>query len=310
MALLHATALLTLAPLAFAQTYAVYRSLDQGASWTPARHCLPTNCLPTDIRINALHRSGPNFIAATGQGIYVSKDQAKSWQLARPNVRALSLTSINSQTYAGATDTGLLRSLDHGAHWQLIAQLQFRYVRSLVADKTGIYSGTGAQGIFHRGDNGATWTRLSQGLPLKAQIFSMVVHQGVVHAALYRQGLYILDPQRKIWTRTGEVVPLALASSGVALIAGQNPGGIYTRHDPGNPWMAAKVLNMPLLDRAPVWALAAHKSVALAGIGPYLYRSTNYGGAWLPVERGIPTGATAIAFDLSDANFLAVLSQP
>ncbi len=119
----------------------------------------------------------------------------------------------------------------------------------------------------------------------------MVVHQNIL-----------------LWSRTGEVFPLTLASFGVALLAGRNPGGIYKRHDPELPWTAAKILAGPHLNDAPAWNLAVHNNIALAGIASYVYRSTNNGGDWLPVAQNIPPGATAIAFHLSDDLFLAAMS--
>jgi photosystem II stability/assembly factor-like uncharacterized protein len=292
-----------------AQNFAVFRSMDQGATWTRA-----SSGLPTTARTNAFTATfataTASYIVATDNGIYLSNNEANSWQLAHPNVRAISLASSGNNVFAGTDKSGLLRSTDNGLHWQPIAQSQFRYVRSLVAHNGVLYAGTDTQGVYASTDNGDTWQPLSSGLPAQAQVFSMTTHQGALYAGLYRNGLYRLDPQLKIWTKVGNVVPLALASSGDALFAGHNPGGIQQKTEASTTWSSAKLPYAPNLGNAPVWELAATKRLALAGVAANIYRSTDHGNTWTTIEKGIPPGMTGIAFLIHNNLALAAGSAP
>lgn len=283
--------LMLLATSLCAQNFGVFRSTDLGATWTNA-----SSGLSASIRVNAFAVSANSYIAATDEGIYLSRNEASSWKLAHPGVRALSLTALGNHVFAGTDQMGLLRSNDSGLHWQSIARSQFRYVRSLAAHEGVVYAGTDAQGVYASSDQGQSWQPLSSGLPQHSQIFSMVVHQGALHAALYRNGLYRLEPQLKIWTKVGNVVPLALASSGNALFAGLNPGGIRQTNEANRVWSVAKLPFAPNLGQSPVWELAASNRLVLAGVSSYIYRSLDQGRTWTPIENGIPAGATGIAF--------------
>lgn len=212
--------------------------------------------------------------------------------------------------FAGTPQEGLLRSLDSGRNWQPIAQSQFRYVRSLAVLDGSIYAGTDTQGVFVSADNGNTWYAHSSGLPALSQVFTMTVHRGSLYAGLYRKGLYKLDPQLKIWSKVGEVVPLALASTGEGLIAGHNPGGIHLLKEPNRNWTPAKLPYGPQLGNAPVWELAARPRLTLAGVAAYIYRSLDQGNTWTPLEQGIPAGATGIAFLINDNVALTAASIP
>ncbi len=293
-----------LATSLLAQNFAVYRSADQGATWTNS-----SSGLPKSARVNAFAVSGASYLAATDHGIYISRNEANSWQLAYPAVRALSLIVSGNHVFAGTDQAGLLRSGDSGLHWQPTAA-PFRYARSLAAHQGVVYAGTDAQGVFASTDNGRTWQPLSSGLPQQSQIFSMVFHRGALHAALYRNGLFKLEPQLKIWTKVGNVLPLALASSGETLLSGHNPGGIHQTNEANAGWSAANLPFAPNLGNAPVWELAANNRLALAGVSSYIYRSRDHGRTWSPIENGIPLGATGIAFLTNPKLALAGVSLP
>jgi photosystem II stability/assembly factor-like uncharacterized protein len=288
----------------FAQNFVVYRSTDQGATWTNA-----SSGLSNSARVNAFTVSNSIYLAATDQGIYLSRNEANSWELAHPGARILSLAASGANVYAGTDHGGLLRSNDSGLHWQLSAA-PFRYVRSLAAHQGIVYAGTDSQGVFASADNGHTWQPLSSGLPQQSQIFSMVVHNGALHAALYRNGLYRFEARLKIWTKVGNLVPLALASSGRALFAGHNPGGIYQTNEPDANWVVARLPYAPNLGNAPVWELAANNYLALAGVSSYIYRSIDHGQTWTAIQNGIPLGASGIAFLTNPRLALAGVSLP
>ncbi len=109
-------------------TEGVYKSPDDGASWTVANGTAPNNL--TNLRVKVLARSsaGVLFAATYGDGVFKSSDNAVSWSVC-------------------ATQPGNLNVL------------------SLEIDGAGkIYAGT-ENGIYASGDGCGTWTGMNDGLP-------------------------------------------------------------------------------------------------------------------------------------------------
>jgi photosystem II stability/assembly factor-like uncharacterized protein len=139
-------------------------------------------------------------------------------------------------------------------------------------------------------------------MPVGAQVFDLVEKDGTVFAGMYSKGLFRLDGLDGRWSRTGNVLPLALVAVGENLIAGHNPGGIFWSSDLGQSWRPATG-DPPL--NAPVWALAADRELVLAGVSDGIYLSNDKGRFWSRAEGGLPQVCPGIAFLVSESVILA-----
>ncbi len=320
--------------------YAVYRSEDLGKTWSRSGAGLPT-----DARINAFASSGSIIVAGTDSGFFTSSDGGNHWEPANSiaNVtnkpRVLALSPLGNRTnliFAGTADGLVLSTSDHGKSWQPSRSFPRHTVRSLHAIEGVLFAGTDADQVWESSDHGKTWKQLSKGLPKPSQVSALTSVNRRLFAGLYSQGIYEWIAAEQEWRRVGtaeNVRPLVLASTGRALIAGHNPGGIYRSENVGQSWnhwtlgpssapapsndieaflspdailQSKSVANFPPLE-APIWEMAANREIAFAGAGNGIYYSTDQARTWTRAVSGLPASSPGIAFLIGDRFVLAAI---
>jgi ligand-binding sensor domain-containing protein len=288
--------------VAAGDTFGLYRSTDDGHSWSPVGRGIPA-----DLRTDALGEIAGNRLAGTERGLFVSADDGKTWT--RP-LRGVPETSkgfdfaVNGGRVYCATTQGVWASVDHGHSWSLVgSELAKTKILSLAVVNGRLVAGTDQHGVWILHEPSLRWEDLSQGLPAQAQVFQMAVQGDTVFAALYAQGVYRLEPAVKTWRATAEEHPLRLVSAAGVLFAGRNPGGVFTSRDGGETWLNSSA---GLPEQAPTWCLGSRGPTVLIGTrGPAsLMRYDDLGQTWKPSDRGLPAGWSAIAFDLGDHSVL------
>ncbi|HET9228460.1 MAG TPA: hypothetical protein VFR31_17420, partial [Thermoanaerobaculia bacterium] len=95
----------------------IYRSTDQGRSWSRSGSGLPSS------RINALTLAGSTVVAGTESGIFLSLDSGKTWSGSAASLGAVvSFASLDGTLYAGTKQSGALASTDDGKTWKPVNQ--------------------------------------------------------------------------------------------------------------------------------------------------------------------------------------------
>ena len=289
----------------------IYKSTDQGRSWSQS-----DSGLPTQGRVNALTAFGKAILAGTDSGIFVSHDSGQKWTAIPGTTRDLgkvtSFASFGRTLYAGTHQSGVFASTDEGKTWKALNNgLGDRNVRSLLSWRETLYAGTDTQGVFRSQDGGRTWIRFNQGIPSEAQVFALEAVGNRIFAGLYRNGLYRWDGQQS-WVKVGRILPLVLASIGDTLVAGQNSGGIHWSTDSGETWNAglADQARTPrgspgLPPDAPVWSAAGGNGQVFAGAFDGIYYSNDKGRTWSRAEAGLPAASPGISFLVTDQFVLA-----
>jgi len=285
-----------------AATFALYRSTDDGHSWTKAGRGIPP-----DLRTDALGEIGAMRLAGTERGLFVSGDDGQTWT--RPlrsipeDVKVTDFAVSGGRVY-GATTRGVWISADDGGSWASVGgELVKTKILSLTVAGGRIYAGTDGQGAWALREPAIGWEKLGAGLPERAQLFQFAVRDGSVFAALYVQGVYRFDSTARRWLPTAAERPLRLVSAEGILFAGRNPGGVFTSHDGGNSWENASA---GLPDNAPTWCLASLGSTVLIGTRgeSCLLRYEPLFQSWRPSDKGLPAGGSPIAFHLQARSFL------
>lgn len=300
---------LSLALAALADTnstrFTLYRSTDQGRSWTQAGEGLPR-----ELRIEALAGRGDLRFAGTERGIFKSDDDGRSWARPRNTVtedlHVFDFADAGDRIHA-ATSRGVWTSADGGETWTSAGRgLERTRILSLVSLPGILIAGTSLEGVFMRGGNGA-WERIDAGLPPGAQVFELAVEQGEVFAAMYARGIFRLDLAARRWNAAGEEFPLRLATLNGVLYSGRNPCGVYSSGDRGKTWTET---SQGLAHRAPTWTLASTRDTVLIGTrGPSgLMRFDPRARTWRPSDRGLPGGAEAVAFGVAEQSVLAAIA--
>lgn len=293
------------ASIADATTFALYRSTDEGRSWTKAGQGIPS-----ELRIEALAGSRGLRFAGTERGIFRSENDGLSWS--RPKntptegLHVFDFAESSGRIYA-ATSRGVWVSADGGQTW-IVSGLELARVRvlSLAVLAETLIAGTSLHGVFMRSEDGP-WERVDIGLPAGAQVFELVAEQGQVFAALYARGIYRLDLATRRWKPAGEEFPLRLVKLDGVLYSGRNPCGVFSSADLGETWSNT---SQGLSLRAPTWTMATTQSAVLIGTrGPSgLMRLDPRVRTWRPSDQGLPPGSEAVAFGVAHESILTAVA--
>lgn len=105
---------------------------------------------------------GTNIFAGTYYGIYISRDNGKSWAFCpnSPLDQIYALLSSGTTLYAGAQN-GLYISYDNGSNWKKIIGITSFY--ALAQSGSNIYAGSHL-GFYRSTDNGYTWALSNSGM--------------------------------------------------------------------------------------------------------------------------------------------------
>jgi hypothetical protein len=194
--------------------WGVFKTLDGGQTWNPARTGLPgqdynvgvfalvidpgaTTTLYAGLNAN-YYSGGYGYDAGGTGGVYRSLDGGASWSLANNglpgDVNVLSLAidprTTPSTVYVGTDSAGVFVSVDGGNTWTdfnmgLPSNLAVPALAIDHATPSTIYAGTEWQGIFKETDGDGAWTSISAGLPSTVSISTLAIDPRTMPATLY-----------------------------------------------------------------------------------------------------------------------------
>jgi len=276
-------------------TDGVYRSTDNGQSWTPVNNGLSDDGL--DVR--ALMSSGSDLYAGTFDGgLYRSTDNGQSWTPVKTvlSSQVFALLSSGGGLFAGTLGGGIYRSTDGGQSWTPVnngLSGNALYVIALLSSESSLYAGTSFGGVYRSTDNGGSWVPVNRGFPPSGLNVYALLSSGSSLYAGTNSGVYRSTDNGQSWTPvnsglSGRGLEVdALLSSGSSLLAGTFGGGIYRSTDGGLSW---KPVNNGLSGRRLfVLALSSSGSSLFAGTFRGVYQSTDGGENWNLSSAGILT---------------------
>jgi photosystem II stability/assembly factor-like uncharacterized protein len=247
----------------------VFRSSDNGTTWTPANAGLGT------YGVWSLALAGTNLFAGTyGGGVFLSTDNGATWTsasdgLAEPHALALAVDGRN--LFAG-TLGGIFLSTDAGLTWSVVGDdLSNLYVRTLAVNRGRIYAGTYGGGVFVSTDTGETWTAANKGLT-NTYVLDFAFLGSYIFAGTYG-GVFRSAEDASLWE------PVNLESIG--------------KWSPDNTILEGKA----------IYSLVARDAALYVGTyGLGVLRSTNAGESWMPVNAGLGTLDFSV-LSVCDTNF-------
>jgi photosystem II stability/assembly factor-like uncharacterized protein len=146
----------------------VYKSIDNGTTWTRSGQGLPADL----TFINGLTVSGNNIIAGTSEGVYYSSDEGASWHQASIPVQYIEdIASGEGYVYAIVQGIGIYRSADDGVSWSVALPSTIDYV-SLAANNSYVYAGSFFEGLRYSPNFGSGWYS-SSGFPAETSVFGI-----------------------------------------------------------------------------------------------------------------------------------------
>ena len=272
----------------------VYRSDDAGASW--ARSSFGMTLFVRGLAVNP---ASPTtlYAGSLGAGVFKSTDGAETWTsvgLRDRNVFKLAIDPDHPETVYAATSRGLARSTNGGVSWRGLGQ-RAAFVHAMVVDprdRSRIFTGTTAGGVYRSSDGGETWEEAGAGLP-PYTVFALAIDpvSGALYAAPEEQGVWRSLDDGATWSRlAGGLIDSAFVSSLAVgpdqrVYAASLGSGVFI-YSAGNWAMASEGLASPQI--ADVEVIGNGVLVA-ATFDTGVFRSTNGGGTWAWASSGLTT---------------------
>lgn len=231
----------------YAGTYSLgmFRSADRGQNWQFSSYNLENPY----VMLIAKHPTEPRTIfLTTNGGVYVSRDGAKTWQVAAP------------EYFFG--QPGILPGV---AHFHGIAFDPQNPKRIYVGGGGDQYSPEGT-GISISEDGGRTWTAANNGFMTDVHVSKIIVDQknpAIVYATTQGatdfhtktgggQGIYKSTDYGRNWTKinhglqTAEINTIAIdPTNSSSLYAGTDDDGVYKSLDGGVSWQRLDIVGPP-----------------------------------------------------------------
>jgi photosystem II stability/assembly factor-like uncharacterized protein len=236
-----------------------------------------------------LTASDTNLFVGTYRGVYVTRNNGKSWEalnrgMAYQQVNAI--VSAGRNLFAATQFSGIFRSSDGGENWTAVnTGLGNTQVFALALTGSYLFAGTYG-GVYRSADSGASWTAVNTGLT-NQHIQSFAVCGQYIFTGTYGGGVFRSSTNGASWWPvntglTGHTIS-SMAVSGTKIFAGTNGEGIFLSTDSGVTWTA---VNSGLTDTN-VFSLAVSGDSLFAGTYDGVFRSVDNASSWTAVNAGI-----------------------
>jgi hypothetical protein len=273
---------------------------------------------------------GTIFAGAAGGRVYKSTNRGASWTVAgtgitsSETVLAIALSpnyAADGTAFVGLNSFGgLYKTTDRGASWAKLGVNDD--VRSIVlspnyaSDQT-VFAGS-YRGVYKSTNGGASWTSANSGLPTGTTYWSQLgispsfaTDRTIYVGNLMSGGVYKSNDAGQSWSAynaglaVGSISSVAVAPSGMVYLA--SAGGVYKYGAAGWAKISGTVSNVTSLALSP--SLAADGTIFAATLINGVYRTTDGGTTWTPVNSGLPyLGVQSVAVSPSYATDQTVLA--
>jgi ligand-binding sensor domain-containing protein len=265
----------------------LFLSGDNGGNWSPV-----TNGIPA-VTVNSITGSGNGIFAGTyGNGVYRSSGNGSAWEpmndgLTDLNILALCMDSLH---LFASTETGGIFVFDlQGNAWVpgntgLPANI---HVNALSAGGSGVFAGTGGEGIYASTDEGLTWSPFTLGL-YNPWVQSFLMTPDILYAGTSGGGVFLSPLGEPSWESLNNGLlnsnVTSFAASGATLFSGTYGNGIFSSSDNGTTWSpTGKEIPSPFIT-----ALEKLGSSVFAGTrGMGVFRSSQNGSTWSAANNGL-----------------------
>jgi photosystem II stability/assembly factor-like uncharacterized protein len=254
-------------------------SPSAGLPTTPDYHSLLLD--PTDPQ---------RLVLGTHDGLYVSNDGGLHWRAyALAGNDAMNLAQPNGPTVWLAGHDVFKRSRDNGDTWSDVnpSGLPSLDIHGFAADPRDgrrLYAAVAGQGLYRSTDTGKSFERVSADVGGSVMALA-VLPDGTILAGDMTRGLLESGDGGTTWREL-----LAVQIMGLA-VNPENPqrvlasgGGIALSVDGGRNWRS--VLDLPAGAGPIAWSPAEPTLAYAVGLDRVLYRSSDGGSTWQPVQGG------------------------
>jgi hypothetical protein len=277
-------------PMLFAANYTdgLFRSVDNGATWTSINTGLPDQS-GYGIVTDGTHLFGCGAGGFSPGGVSVSVDGGNTWQSASnglPSTGVYRLVMSGSTLFAFGEDYNVYLSTDFAVTWSKVRSREANVIYDAFA-ASGAYMFLGAyasasEGVYRSTDNGTSWTVSSTGLTSTS--VTALAFSGPNLFAGTDSGYFVSTDNGSNWN-AATTLPSStnfLVANGAELFD-QTNAGILRSTDNGITWTAVNA-GLANLD---VQQLFASGTFLLAATQGGTFLSTNDGALWSAVTVGL-----------------------
>ncbi len=234
------------------------------------------------------------FAGTQNCGAYYSTDYGDNWNQVEgiPKTADIGWIVVYDNTIAAVAviseslEAGDFISTDGGKNWR-----RSQISGPLVFSDSILFTGNFRTGIYRSTDFGGTWEVLNNG-PKQSNITAFAVAQrtdSVSGNRLYAatdSGLFVSTNDGGNWVEVdsgmGEKYIVSVAATGMNVIVSTSHSGIFFSKNGGITWSAANTR----MDQCDCFAIS--DSTIFAGTGSGLFKSTDNGNNWTPINNGFP----------------------
>jgi photosystem II stability/assembly factor-like uncharacterized protein len=285
----------------------------------------PSNGIPNNVIVFCAVSKGSVMIAGTSSGnfttgaLYRSTDNGSNWAIVNTNVTNLSgifsLTVKDNFIFAGTYEDGLLKSTDDGLTWTQdnVSGSQFAGVFRLGVSGSTLVTYLNVNANYYlTTNNGQNWSTYT--IPAAPNITSFYTDGPVIYAAS-QKGLFSSTNNGFNWTQgvnnglpanpdgTKRLIAITSLNNKLFVSTNQPVNSVYASTD-GNNWTQT---NMALSTFSFVSSMEVSGSKIFAGIRAVnnspdygVAMTTNEGASWMPVNAGMPAGASVFDILIKD----------
>lgn len=270
----------------------VYRSSDNGASWTPSSKGMPTCTFVKGFAVNG----SLIFAGTANNGVFTSSNNGNSWEATNLGLMTNhieTIMSVGANIFVGTWDRGIFLTADNGGSWSAANNgLMSNDISCLSSNGVVLFAGTsdgGGQmnkGVFFSPDNGADWEPANAGFPVDHAVKCLAASGPNIIAGTWGGGVYVSSDNGMNWKVTNkgfhsaDTIVLSIAVSGNKIFAGTYDGEVYLSTNRGANW--SDVSN----------GLADNNINSLAVNGPFLFAADETHGVFGTIVNNLKGGRT------------------
>jgi len=272
-------------------TLGVYRSTDNGMSWSPANHGIERTT------IHDMIASGGNLLAAAAASncpnsinVFKSTDNGANWTptTGLSNSVVSSFAIKDGFVYAGTFNvngSGIFRSSDNGDTWQELPSPIDTGDKIFVSDNAIIVASDNF--IWRSTNDGNSWDVVEEFALTGIHSFARA---GTTLFAAETSGIDTSTDNGASWNFTPFQNSVSSFSSDGSTIYLGSSDKVFKSTDEGTTWIDVSTS----LGKGVIAALLFDGTSLLAGTpddAAGIYRSTNGGSSWVPVATGLPVAS-------------------